>query len=75
MQPQAHAPRTETAPNLDPILTDLVFDAQTSGGLLLGVPEAKLEQARTLLLENGDLAQVIGRAVPAKPGRPPLRIV
>lgn len=70
-----YAPRTESAPGLDPILLDLVFDAQTSGGLLLGVPEAKLEQARILLLENGDLAQVIGRAVPAEPGRPPLRIV
>jgi selenide,water dikinase len=54
---------------------DLVFDAQTSGGLLLGVPADKLEQAQTLLLENGDLAQVVGRAVPADPGRPPLRII
>jgi selenide,water dikinase len=69
-----YAPKTEAAPGLDPILTDLVFDAQTSGGLLLGVPEHKLDQAVALLRENGDLAAVIGRAAPADPARPPLRI-
>ncbi len=70
-----YAPFTEVAPGLDPLSADLIFDAQTSGGLLLGVPEDRLEQARAMLLEAGDLAVVVGRAAPAEEGRPPLRLV
>lgn len=56
----------------DPIRTDLVFDAQTSGGLVLGVPEHQLEQARNMLLAGGDLAAVIGRVLPISSGKPRL---
>ena len=53
------------APRLDELLTTLAFDAQTSGGLILGVPEDKLPQATAILAQAGDLACVIGRAITA----------
>ena len=59
----------------DPILVDLVFDAQTSGGLILSVPEEKLAQACDLLLEAGDLAAHIGQVLPDDPARGKLRLV
>ena len=49
----------------DPVLVDLVFDAQTSGGLVLSVPEAQLAQARDMLLAAGDLAVHIGQVLPS----------
>jgi selenide, water dikinase len=48
-------------PGLDTILVDLLFDAQTSGGLLLGVPEGKVDAVREFLLAGGDLAAPVGR--------------
>lgn len=60
---------------LDPIQTDLVFDAQTSGGLVLAVPEGKVEAARKMLLDAGDLAAVIGRVVEEVEGAARLRII
>ena len=47
----------------DPLRLDMVFDAQTSGGLILAVPEDKLSLARTMLLDAGELAAHIGRVV------------
>jgi len=61
-------------PQADPVLVDLVFDAQTSGGLILAVPEAKLEQARDMLLAAGDLAEHIGQVLPRDLSRKLLRI-
>ena len=61
-------------PQADPVLVDLVFDAQTSGGLILAVPEAKLEQARDMLLTAGDLAEHIGQVLPCDAGLTSLRI-
>ncbi len=62
------------APGVDPILLDLVFDAQTSGGMVLAVPGEKVDQARDMLLAGGDMAEIIGRAVPEEPGLARLRI-
>ena len=61
-------------PQADPVLVDLVFDAQTSGGLILSVPEAKLAQARDMLLEAGDLAEHIGQVLTRDPPRALVRI-
>jgi selenide,water dikinase len=58
----------------DPVLVDLVFDAQTSGGLVLSVPEEKLDQAKDMLLEAGDLAEHIGQVLPRDPAKALLRI-
>ena len=59
----------------DPVLIDLVFDAQTSGGLVLSVPENKLTQAMELLLDSGDLAAHIGQVVTFEAERGKLRII
>ena len=59
----------------DSIKVDLIFDAQTSGGLVLSVPEAQLEKARDMLLEAGDLAAHIGQVLPDDPARGKLRLV
>jgi selenide,water dikinase len=67
----SHANRTHCAgvvsiaPDADPLRIDLVFDAQTSGGLLLAVPRDKLARARDLLLAAGDLAAHVGTVLPA----------
>ncbi len=50
----------------DSTKVDLVFDAQTSGGLILSVPEAKLSQAVDMLLEAGDIASHIGQVLPCE---------
>ncbi len=55
----------DIGPGCDILRTDLVFDAQTSGGLVLGVPEHLVQEARTMLLDAGDLAEVIGQVLPA----------
>ncbi|MBA2880076.1 selenide,water dikinase [Desulfosalsimonas propionicica] len=48
------------APELDPILTDLLFDPQTSGGLLLALPESKGSKLVKILQEQGIEAGIIG---------------
>lgn len=47
----------------DPLLLDLVFDAQTSGGLVLAVPEDLLEPITKALEAAGDLAVQVGRVL------------
>ena len=65
----------EISGDADPIRLDLVFDAQTSGGLVLAMPEDKLDQAGEMLLEAGDLAAHIGQIVPLDHDRGKLRIL
>lgn len=45
----------------DQITADLLFDAQTSGGLVLGLPAEMETRVRELLLSLGDMAETIGR--------------
>lgn len=47
--------------DVDPILIDLIFDAQTSGGLILCIPENKVQDVANSLEEKGELAAIIGR--------------
>ena len=63
------------AAGLDDVLVDLLFDAQTSGGLVLAVPEAQLAQAVAMLEEAGDLAAHIGEVGAWHEGRAKLAIV
>jgi len=66
-----YLPRTLVQAGLDELLVTLAFDAQTSGGLILGVPEDKVAQAQGILAQAGDLSVVIGRAVaPLSSGQP-----
>lgn len=61
--------RLRIAPGMDNVLIDLIFDAQTSGGLVMGVPESLADEARRRLEAAGDLATVVGRVVgPASHG-------
>lgn len=50
--------------DMDKALLSVIFDAQTSGGLLLAVPGEKVGEARAMLLEKGELAAEIGRVEP-----------
>ena len=67
-----YLPKTTIADGLDPINVDLIFDAQTSGGLVLAVPPHKLDEARAMLMGAGDIAAHIGTASEA--GATPLTI-
>ena len=57
-----YKPKTNLAAGLDPIHSDLMFDAQTSGGLILAVPPEKLDEAVNMLEAAGDLAAHVGTA-------------
>ncbi len=69
------AKSVQVAPGLDPVRVDLIFDAQTSGGMLLAVPERSVETARAMLLEAGDIAACVGRVLPLAGERGVLRLV
>lgn len=58
----------QVAPGVDPVLLDLIFDAQTSGGLVLGVPQATLQPVVDALQDKGEPVWHIGRALPQEPG-------
>jgi selenide,water dikinase len=63
----------EVASGLDRALVDLLLDPQTSGGLLIAVPEAKDEPLRRALASRQASAARIGRVEAA--GAPGLRVV
>jgi selenide,water dikinase len=57
--------RCEVAGNLNGHLMEVLFDAQTSGGLLFTVAPEKADEAIELLHGGGDVhARVVGRSVP-----------
>ncbi len=55
---------TKPNPSLDQALESIIFDTQTSGGLLLAVPEYKADLAMSRLKELGEQGVVIGRVLP-----------
>lgn len=57
--------RVSVADGLDTVLVDLVFDAQTSGGLVLSVPAEKVDSALSMLRGSGDTAAVVGSVAAA----------
>lgn len=61
---------TEFAPEVSAARRLIAADAQTSGGLLLAVPKARLDAVLAWLREQRTLcAAVVGRIVKARPGR------
>ena len=61
---------TDIADGLDPALVDLMFDPQTSGGLLAAVPEQQAETALNSLHEAGVTAAArVGTVSEQAPGR------
>ena len=67
--------KTAVTQGLDAINIDLMFDAQTSGGLLLAVPPEKLDEAKGMLEAAGDLAAHVGTARAKEASGTPLNIV
>lgn len=65
----------QVASGVDPLLMDLCFDAQTSGGLILCVDAALADEARRMLDARGETAHVIGRVTEREAGGPMLRLV
>lgn len=43
---------------------NLLFDPETSGGLLMAVASEKADQLRQELVESGDMARIIGEVIP-----------
>ena len=56
----------EASTHLDPVLVDLMYDAQTSGGMVLGVPPKQAEEVRGWLTGQGELAARIGTVEPPR---------
>lgn len=54
---------THVADNVDPLLVDIIFDAQTSGGLVLAIPEAQYDEAVAMLEAEGELVAMVGTVV------------
>lgn len=70
-----YLPHAEAADGLDPIRLDMMFDAQTSGGLVLAVKPDLLDRALDMLERAGDPSAHIGTAHVREDGRPQLSIV
>ena len=65
---QFYGPRVHFGAAVDPALMDLVFDAETSGGLLLAVPEAIAAKVVQRLRDAGAPSHaIVGRFVASKP--------
>ncbi len=55
--------KVEIASDLSEALVDLLFDPQTSGGLLICISESKLDDLLKLLKDRAPVASVVGRVV------------
>lgn len=73
---QFYGSKVAFAAGVDAALADLVFDAETSGGLLLAVPEAVAAVAQRRVRDAGAPAHaIVGRFVPRAAGAPALRFI
>jgi selenide,water dikinase len=62
--------RVDADPHISPLLMYLLYDPQTSGGLLISLPSGEAEKlVATLQREGNSDAHIIGEAVEAPPGR------
>ena len=58
--------RTTISESAEELRSLLTFDAQTSGGLLLAVPQERVQEARERLGALGEPAHVVGRVIPLR---------
>lgn len=66
---RAHCRRhVRTKAGVAPVLADVAFDAQTSGGMVLALPPELVDQAVALLAETGDPAYLVGEVLERLPG-------
>jgi selenide,water dikinase len=70
-----HRQNDYNADSTDALLTDIIFDAQTSGGIILAVPPAQVNEVLARLRDDGEIADVIGEVLPHVPGKPRLTIL
>ena len=63
------APLTDIAPKMPEALVELMFDPQTSGGLLAAVPRGQADGLLAALAEAGQPSAVIGEVTQDNPGR------
>ncbi len=66
-------PDTRIARGVNEFLVDIVFDAQTSGGVVLALERHQVERAREILSAWGDAGHIIGAVLP-KTGGPRLHL-
>jgi selenide,water dikinase len=59
----------QVAPDVDPVLVDLMSDAQTNGGLLLAVPPDQVQPLMVCLTGYGISASHVGEVTGSAPGR------
>lgn len=64
---------TVVRPGVNPYRLDVVFDAQTSGGLLMALAPEDVETAKAILEDSGDTGHVIG-SVMQESGGPRLHL-
>jgi selenide,water dikinase len=58
--------RVQIAPKVPPLLAEVMFDAQTSGGLLLSVSRENMGKAEALLAEYGESCWPVGEVLPER---------
>ena len=61
------APAVDVASSVDEAVESIVFDAQTSGGIVLAVPGEELATVRDWLEARGEMAVEIGEVLEARP--------
>jgi selenide,water dikinase len=62
--------RVEADTNLSPLLMDILYDPQTSGGLLISLPSDEAEKLVIALRKEGDLhSSILGEVVREHPGK------
>jgi selenide,water dikinase len=62
--------RVEADKNLSPLLMDILYDPQTSGGLLISLPSDEAEKLVIALKKEGDLhSSIVGEVVREHPGK------
>lgn len=64
---------TVVRPGVNPYRLDLVFDAQTSGGILMALAPEEVDAAMAMLKDSGDVGHVVG-SVQEESGGPRLHI-
>ncbi len=66
---------TGIAAGVDPVLVDIIFDAQTSGGMVLALDPEQIPEATRILKEHGDMSVTIGSVARRVSSEKRLRIV
>jgi selenide,water dikinase len=61
--------RVEVNPDVPPVLIDLLYDPQTSGGLLISLPSENAPKLAETLQAQGIDARIVGEVIQGPPGK------